>query len=241
MAEATFDESLIDQAMGQLDESGQDLQQASGNPRHAGDSNLFVRFFYHPHLNKVKTQEAGRPIYDDREYVEIIVPGDRNNTVNRPTRDLDKQRFAKLYRAFLDGAKQRVTGTPLESWPALNRSQVEELKHFRIYTVEQLAKVPDNLKQQFMGINALQQKAIDFIDAAQGSAQTTQFREELDQKDSQIAALNEALRDLSDAVAELKTSKSKANVAKAEEAIKSAEEKTGVETISEEDLEHEDR
>lgn len=240
MAEAEFDQSMIDEAMGQLDDTAPGLQRV-GQADRREDQNLFVRFFFHPHLDKEKTDEAGRPIYYDREYIEIIVPGDRNNTVNRPVRDSDKQRFPRMYQAFKQGAQQRVTGTPLESWPLLNRSQVEELKHFRIYTVEQLANVPDNLKQQFMGINALQQRAKDFIEAARGVASTQQFRDELEKKDAQISALTQAVNELTQAVKELKTSKSKANVEKADKALEAATSATGTEVIDDDDLEEEDR
>ena len=221
MAEAEFDQDIIDQAMGQLDEtidSG-----AQQNPRYAGDANLFVRFFNHPHPDKQKTLEEGRPIFEDKPYIEIIVPGDRGNTINRPVRDEDKNRFPQLWRQFVQGAQQTQVGTPLEAWPAITRAQVEELKYFKIFTVEALASVPDNVAQRFMGINVLQQKARDFIEAAKGMSMTTEMRSELDKKDAQIAALTQAVQDLTEVVGELKSSRAKGVVENADEKVSAAQ------------------
>jgi hypothetical protein len=197
MAEVDFDQGLIDQGMSQIDE-----QNSIGNPRFAQDANLYVRFFYMPHPDKKATQEQGRPIYYDREYVEIMVPGDKGNIVNRPARDMDRARFARQYRAFKNQEEQNNVGTPLDAWPGISRAQVEELRYFKISTVEQLATVPDNIAQKFMGINKLKNRAKVFIEAAKGMAQTDEFRAEIAKKDSQINALTEAVRELRDLVAE---------------------------------------
>jgi uncharacterized protein YoxC len=220
MAEVEFDQGLIDQAMGQLDNT---IDSAADNPRFAGDANLFVRFFNHPHPHKQKTLEEGRPIFEDRAYIEIIVPGDRGNSVNRPVRDQDKRRFPRLWQQFQQGANQTQIGTPLEAWPGITRAHVEELKYFKIFTVEQLAQVPDNIAQRFMGINVLQQKARDFIEASKGMAMTDEMRNELSKKDAQINALTQAIQDLTEVVGELKNSKSASSKQKADDTVGAAQ------------------
>jgi len=161
-----------------------------------GDTTLFVRFFSHPHQDPELTLKEGRPIYHDREYIEIVVPGDKDTTVNRPVRPGDRQRFPKQYSSYKSGDLDMQVGTPLSVWSAMTRAQVEELKYFKIHTVEQLAGISDNLAQKFLGINRLKQQAKDFMEAAKGSAATDQLRNELDQRDAQIAALQNSVAEL---------------------------------------------
>lgn len=169
---------------------------ADSNDRYKEDKNLFVRFFMHPHPDPEATAREGRPIYYDREYVEIIVPGDKTTTINRPVRDMDKRRFAERYKAFKSDEQQVNVGTPLSAWPGITRSQVEELKYFKIFTVEQLVSIPDTVAQRFMGINILRKRASDFLAAAEGVAHETQLQSELEKRDNQIAALTNAVEEL---------------------------------------------
>lgn len=134
------------------------------------DEKLFVHFYMGSRPNKAKTKEEGRPIFEPCEFVRIIVPGDKNNIVNRPVWSQDKQRFPKQYAAFKNNEEQQSAGTPLESVPWITREQVEEMKFFHVRTLEQLANMPDSNAQKFMGVNTLRQKARDAIQYAKEQA-----------------------------------------------------------------------
>ena len=94
--------------------------------------------------NKAKSRDAGRPIFEDREYVEIIIPGSKNERPIRPVRDEDKERWPDEYRRFKEGQEQASEGTPLEQWPRMTRSRVYELKAVGVYSVEDLAALADS-------------------------------------------------------------------------------------------------
>ena len=113
--------------------------------RNAGDKQVYVRFYIKPVEDAAATAEQGRPIYKDREYVEIRSPGNATNVVVRPVTDMDRQRFAGAYGLFKKGETEQVIGTPLTETPWLTRSQVEELAYLRIRTLEQLAGVGDDV------------------------------------------------------------------------------------------------
>jgi hypothetical protein len=177
-------------------EDDDSLRQLATNPN-AGAEKLFVRFGLHPKQDEAKSLEEGRPIYQDVEYVEIMVPGDKSNTVHRPVRAEDRRRFAAQYNAWKAGADQEAaTGTPLSAWPAVTAAQVRELSHFNCRTVEQLASMGDGAIQNVGPILALRQKARDFIAAAKGSAPLQQLRAELEKRDSELAALKAQVADL---------------------------------------------
>ncbi len=184
--------------MAQLQEAGFDMtEQAIGNmARFAKDDNLFVRFYSHPKQDAVKSAEEGRPIFHDTEYVSIMVPGDKTSIIERPASDQDRQRFAKHYAAFKSNESEVLDGTPLEAWPGLTRSQVEELRYFNIRTVEQLASVSDTHAQKFLGINMLRRKAEAYIEAAAGNAATDKMAAELEKRDNEITALKQAVEEL---------------------------------------------
>jgi hypothetical protein len=161
-----------------------------------GDEAVHARFYLYPHKNEAKTLEAGRPIYEDREYVRIAVAGDKDNIIERPARVNDKLRFPRQYEAFKRGEGEVLIGTPLTTWPAMSRSQVEELAFFGVRTVEQLAEMADAQIQKFMGGRQLRDRARAFIATAKGEAPLLQMQAELESRDSKIAALERRLDEL---------------------------------------------
>ena len=98
--------------------------------------------------------------------------------------------------------KEAVTGTPLEAWPVITRSQVEELKHFRVRTVEDLAALSDAATASGMGLQSLKQKAKAFLEAAAGNG-GAKFQAAIEQKDAQIATLEKMVKDQSEKIEQL--------------------------------------
>lgn len=177
------------------------------NARYAEDSKLFVTFFKHPREDKAASLKEGRPIYQEVDYVRIMVPGDKDSVVVRPARLLDKQRFAKQFAAYEQGEKEYQEGMPLKAWPMVTRGQVEELKYFGIHTVEQLADLADIHVQKFMGMGTLKEQAKAYIQQAKENAPLVQLNAAVEAKDAEIAALNEAVEDLKSIVTDLQAAK----------------------------------
>lgn len=127
LPEATM--SMTSQAMGE-------------NP---GDDALLVRFFLHPVQDSAKTAEEGRPIFIEKEHIEIKVPGNRRTAVARVARERDIERFPRHYAAFknrVQGSDGSV-GTPLAEWTPLPRTLVEEFAYFNVKSIEGLAAIND--------------------------------------------------------------------------------------------------
>lgn len=173
------------------------------NARYAHDNKLFVTFFKHPRKDEKKTLAEGRPMYNDEDYVRIMVPGDKDSIVIRPARDMDKERFAKQFAAYQAGEGESHQGTPLKAWPMVTRGQVEELKFFGVHTVEALAELADIHVQKFMGVGTLKDQAKAFIQNAKEAAPLVQLNAAVEAKDNEIAALTEAIDDLKSIVTEL--------------------------------------
>lgn len=171
----------------------------------AGDERLYVVFRVMAVENHAKSADAGRPIYEDKECIEVRIPGDKDNIIIREATERDKQRFHKHYRAFKDGQGELQIGTPLAAVPWMTRSQVEELAYFGVKTVEQLANLGDGTRAAGLGgIQGFKQRAKDFLAAAAGAAPAEKLRAELEQRDNEIALLKHQQDEMAAAIAELR-------------------------------------
>lgn len=165
--------------------------------RFAGDEKVYAEFYIHPKRNPQKSLDAGRDIYEDTPYVKIMAAGDKDNIVQRPVRDTDKQRFPKQWQAFVNKEEQVQEGTPLAEWAGISRSQVEELKFYNIRTVEALANMPDSANANFMAIGALKQKAKAFMEDSRLMAPIERLNIENTNLRAEINKLKDMINNLS--------------------------------------------
>jgi len=163
--------------------------------RDEGDATLLVKFYKHPHQNAAKSKEAGRPIFDEVDFIQIMQPGNKDSIIRRPATPMDKNRFVEHFRRY--EARQDedyVDGTPLSEVPFLTRAQAEELSYLNIKTVEQLAGTSDSNAQNIMGIQALKTKAKAYLERSSENAAAQQL---LEQKEEN-ARLLKLIGDLND-------------------------------------------
>jgi hypothetical protein len=184
------------------------------NPQFAGDSRLFVTFYKKAVLNHFKSEAAARPIYDEKTYVRIITPADKLSIYDQPSEPIYERRFPKQFAKFKANESQAVTGTPLEVWPQLSIGQVAELKGMNVFTVEQLAEMPDGLAQNIMGNHKLRQKAQAFLMLASGESQTNQLTAELEKRDNEIETLRNQIANLAALIEQSQTDKKVVKLAK---------------------------
>lgn len=175
----------------------------------AADKSLFVQFSYEPHLSQTKTNAEGRPIYEEREYILIMVPGDKDSIVHRPVMDMERHRFADRYQKWKEKVGDGTTeGTPLKAVPWMSSAQVKELEYFNCYTLEQLAAMADVHTQRFMGMGQLRQRARDHVASAKASAPLAALRAEVEAKDSELAAALAAIKEQGERIAALEAAAS---------------------------------
>ena len=175
--------------------------------RTAGDKSVFVKFYIRPFQDEEKSAEEGRPIFKDKEYVEIRTPGNETNIIKRPVTDMDKQRFRGAYAAFKAGDAEQIIGTPLTETPWITRSQVEELAYLRIRTLEQLANVGDDVCTRLPGMFKLKQRAQAALERAEKTAPFIAMQKENEDLRNKLAALEHALADQAEAIRALEKKK----------------------------------
>lgn len=183
-------------AIGQADFNVEDFES-----RTAADKNVYVKFYVRPMPDEAASEKEGRPIYKDREYVEIRTPGNQTNVIQRPVTDMDKQRFRDAYRAFKAGEEEQTIGTPLSEVTWITRSQVEELTHLRIRTLEHLATVDDSVCNRFAGLYKLKQRAAAAVEQSAKSAPFLQLQHENEELQNRLAALEQTVKEQSAIIA----------------------------------------
>lgn len=153
------------------------------------DAQLLVKFFNHPQLSKFKSDEAGMPVYDDVEMVEVFQPGEKESVKQLAT-DFHKRRFSKQYQNFKDGIEQTAHGTPLELLFPSEPGMILTLKSFNVFTIQQLAALNDTAISAIpMGGRQLVERAKVYLSTAQTGASL----HEMDLMRQQIAELQAAL------------------------------------------------
>lgn len=177
-------------------------------------NNLVISFYMESVQDKEATVQEGRPIFKEQEYIQIMTPGDQNSVIRRPVRvghtpKHDNMKYPTQYQAFKQKREQKHEGTVLSEWPLISRSQVEELKYFNIFTVEQLASVADNQAQKFMGLVKLKQQAQAYLDASKGSADSSQIQSELSKQKEENEALKAQMEEMKETLKSLKAQQEK--------------------------------
>ena len=161
---------------------------------------LHVEFYIDSKHMGFKSEEAGRPVYEDTEFVKIMIPGDKNTIHEREATAHDRERFTLEYARFKNGLKEeeQAVGTPLKHWAAISRSMAKEFASFNIHTVEQLAGMSDTAKQAFgMGAHEWSKKAQAMLDVSKNTAAAEKYaaeneslRQRITELESQFAALS---------------------------------------------------
>lgn len=152
----------------------------------AGDKDTIIpRFYLKPVKDNFRSEQEGREIWNDVEYVEQIIPGDKHCVVDERVKDAHRERWPRQYDAFKKSQEVPVEGTPLEEWAGMSASQVLELKSCHIRTVEQLAELSDTqlAKSVPMGGTALRERAKKYV------SQESDADRKIEALQAQVAAL----------------------------------------------------
>lgn len=107
-----------------------------------------VRFFKQAVQMGAKSEELGRPYFEDVDFIEILIAGDNFNQVVTKATEVHKEKYAGTFKKYLAGLEQKPDGYPVSEWSRLSKSQAENYKAMNFYTVEQIAEMTDSALQQ---------------------------------------------------------------------------------------------
>lgn len=172
-----------------------DYNDFASNQQSEADKKLLVKFYTKTVPDNDASAAEGRPMFKDKEYVDIRVPGARDG-VGRPATPRDKQRFPQHYLAYKNRMEAPLEGTPLSEYPAISRSLADQLSFQNIKTVEQLADLNDSLMHTIPGAQNFKQKAKDWLESTKDDGVLSRMRDELSQRDLKIQEQGDQLAGL---------------------------------------------
>ena len=161
------------------------------NPGQAPTRQTMVSFYDREVQSIHKTEAEGRPIFEMRCYIRKVPPGDKLVEIDRKATKQDFLRYSREYELYQKHGATPVIGTPLEAWAQVTRAQVAEWKALNIFTVEQLADLPDSYGHKIMGFQQWKQKAQAFLQAGKGQVEMERMNAELAKRDEEIARMKE--------------------------------------------------
>ena len=197
------------------------------------DARLAVQFYKKSVKQDIASDEAGRPIFKEFDFVRIMIPGDNLTEIDTYAQESHKQRFPRQWAHYQNQVAnhQDIVGTPLDQWPQVTRSQADELRGLKFHTVESIADCSDQQLQRIgmvagMSPHNFRLKAKAFLNLANDSAEVAHreaemqaLRQENDkikaETDAKLAAMQEQMSALLAAVAEKTPKTRKTKVAEA--------------------------
>ena len=194
------------------------------------DSRLAVKFYKRPVKLEDESIAQGRPIFQEFDFIKILVPGDALTEIDTYVTESHKTRFPIQWANYMNrqGSEIGFSGTPLAEWPQLSTAQAEELKGLKFHTVEAIANASD-LQLQKIGMIAgmsphnFRERAKKFLNLASESAEISKRDEELAQlreenakikaeTEAKLTQMQEQMAALLSAVGEKKTKTRKPKV-----------------------------
>jgi hypothetical protein len=178
--------------------------------------------------NNFRTEQEGRPIFDDVDMVKIYISGDSHNVIDTLVREDHKQRFPREWMNYMNknGNDPHLSGTPLSQWPLITVAQAEELKALKFFTVENVAAASDAQLQRLgmtagMSPHAFRDRAVNFLKVAKDEADVSKNEEQIRtlqeenakikaETEAKLAAMQEQMATILAAVGEKKPRKKKA-------------------------------
>ena len=152
------------------------------------DSRLAVKFYKRPVELKNESIAQGRPIFQEFDFIKILVPGDALTEIDTYVTEAHKTRFPIQWANYMNrqGSEESYSGTPITEWPQVSASQAEELKGIKFHTVESIAHCSDQQLQKIgmiagMSPHNFRERAKTFLNLAQESADVSKREEELAQ------------------------------------------------------------
>lgn len=197
----------------------------------SGEMRAMAVCFFHEEarINKAWSEQNGRPIYERVIVVTIAAKGSKNSSASHellviPPNDGEMIGGKKVERKVRENImarpgikeafeawekKQEIAsvGTPLETWPPLNKAQVMQLKHVNVFTVEDLAGLPDSaLPNTNLGLHAreIRAKAQAYLESATDNAAVEKLAARLERLEQADKAKDDRIVELERENAKLK-------------------------------------
>ena len=184
----------------------------------------FVKFVRVPVEDRVASQQQGRYVARDVDFVHVTAPYSKDifkqeaaDWFQNVEREAAAQRMAPQwldqwkadYQRWKNGQEVPLRGTPIKGWPVISPAQQETLIHAGILTVEDLAGVNDEgIRRVGMGAVELKKKADSWLRTAEDKGavamENAALKEEVGVLKNSLATLQTNFEELKRSMAALR-------------------------------------
>lgn len=161
----------------------------------ASDDKAFVWFAREAKLIPAQSEEGGRQVYENRDYVYVQQPGDMH-PVKREFRNGDDRRWPKAWEAYQAGLKPVADGTPISILFPSQPSTSKNLESVGIFTIEQLGATPDSSLGNLPFGSDLKLRAQKYLEAVKGSEGFNKLEAQLDREREKTRSLEMRLDEM---------------------------------------------
>lgn len=171
----------------------------------------YVTFEVRAEEDRAASIAAGHYVAQDVHYA-LVTPQGSKDRVERKVKEwfehLEQQvreerfdavwldRYKREYDAWKSGREVPTNGFPVAQWPAISPAQLEQLRHLRVLTVEDLAAAnEETISRLGMGGRALKQRAAEWLSAAAGTGKVAEELSALKVANQDLAERNASLQE----------------------------------------------
>lgn len=180
-----------------------------GMVEYGGGARGQLAIFYHKSVhNPVRSQQEGRPVFEDRVFVRVAPPGERLNIVDRPATRQDQNRWPVQWASFQQNKEQTPEGTPIELLYPEKPAVAATLRANGVMTIEACAELSGNAIDSIgMGSQAWVNSAQKYVQYANRGVAITQHRKDLEERDRQIKIQAQQIEQLQSDISQLLAAK----------------------------------
>jgi hypothetical protein len=199
------------------------------------DKDLLVEFFVKPVHMEYLSETMGFPIFQDRVWVRIVVPGNNKNVWETLAAGIeydtavdpksgeyhttwairqgilangenpDPEKYPNAWERFMKRGQKSDMGWPVEEWGVITRSYAETLKMLNIPTVEALAALTDAACSGFMGGRKYRDLAKAALDERERTQLLSQEQAKAARAEERNTLQDEKIRELEALITAMKT------------------------------------
>jgi hypothetical protein len=157
-----------------------------------GNPNAAVVVFYKRSIvNPIRSEREGVRRYDDVDYVRVQHPGEKEQVVDRPVNNADKQRWPLQWKAYSENREQTPIGIPIDLLFPSHPAIADNLRACNVQTIEQLAALSSSgMDSVGMGAQDYVNYAKQYLDTAHRGVGFHQMQAELKKRDDEIRSLS---------------------------------------------------
>lgn len=173
-----------------------------GIVEYGGGARSQLAIFYNKSVhNPLRSQQEGRPVFEDKIYVRVAPAGERLNIVDRPANRGDQQRWPQQWALFQQNKEQTPEGTPIELLYPEKPAVAATLRANGVMTIEVCANLSANaIDSVGMGAQQWVNAAQKYVAYANRGVAITQHRKDLEERDSKIRVLTQQVEALQDEI-----------------------------------------